>query len=421
MTPAEVAPEEVSPAPSRLKTWAFAVGAAVVATAWYMGLSEWLRFTPGSPLTTDSDVIFNSDAAAWTEWLAGEGPLQRPSPLHALLNVVWRPAARGLFALFHAFLPYDQARILAARALVAMVAGAGFGCIAALTMLAGVSRGRRMPLLLVCLLFSSNVLVVSPEHWGLSHGLLCGCGLIVWLDLAPRRKLAYLTFLTILTAGTTVTNAVYPGAALARILAPPRSLEWMARPRSMAIAGFTALVLFAAAVASRPVIHSRMPRLTEHVTGYVHLRLIREPARAAIDSLTGLVYPAIAPMPELAFEGRRLTFQYYERSTWAWTQVVAAGAWIVLLARCGVGILRSPDARGYGLGLLGWILFNLAFHSIWGDELFLYTAHWSWCLALIVLLGSRAVSPAFLAACVVLLIPGQLTTLYQIGRALRAM
>lgn len=421
MTPADEVPGTPGPARSRKQTRAFAIGAAAIAAAWYMVLSGWLRYTPGSPLTIDINVLFNSDSAAWIDWFAGDSGLARPSPLHALLNVVWRPMGRALFFLLHLVLPRDEARIAAARALVALVAAAGFGCIAALATVAGVSLFRRLLLLPVFLLFSSNVLVVAPEHWGLSFGLLCACGLVVWLDMPPRVKAIWLAILGVLTGGTTITNILYPGAALHRVLSPPRSGEWPFRPRTLAIAAVLAFTACSMVWVFRETIRQRMPKLTEHIAGYVHMRIWHDPARVAIDTLTGLVYPAVAPMPEVTHDGHSLSYQRYERSTWGWAQVVAAAAWIVLLGRCAWAVAPSPDARGYVLGLLAWIGFNFALNAVWGDELFLYSPHWSWCLAIVMLLGSRALSPAFLIACVVLIVPGQLETFYEIGRAVRSM
>ncbi|MBX6314904.1 MAG: hypothetical protein IRY99_18600 [Isosphaeraceae bacterium] len=75
---------------------------------------------------------------------------------------------------------------------------------------------------------------------------------------------------------------------------------------------------------------------------------------------------------------------------------------------------RSRDLRGYWYAILIWLAFNFLFHNLWGAEFFLYNAHWSWALMLVVLLGSRSIPTWAVAAAVLLIIPGQLATLSTI-------
>jgi hypothetical protein len=422
-------PEHRSAAPlgePKRRTGCFTAVATVLAVVWFLALSQGLGFRPNGLPIVRNDVLFNSDAASWVEWLAGEARQTRPSPLHALLNLVWRPIARSLFAGYQLFLPHEVARVLAARTLVAVVAGLGFGCLVFLASIAGVSPAKRVIIASVYLLFSANMLVVAPEHWGLSNGLLSACGLLVCTDPGRRVKIVLLCVLTVLLAGTTITNAVYPGVALcweiARGATPEEGkarLEAFFSPRSFAFAGLAVAATLMAAIIGRGVIASKAPNLAGHLSGYLHLRVIRDPGRAAVDVLSEFVYPAVAPLPEIGPQG--LTYRSFDRCTWLPLQIVAASAWIVLLGRCAASMASTPETRGVFIGLAGWIFFNSALHSIWGDEVFLYTPHWSWCLAVVVFLGARKLSMPFVATMSLLIIPGQIQTLEGVMRAVRAL
>jgi hypothetical protein len=68
---------------------------------------------------------------------------------------------------------------------------------------------------------------------------------------------------------------------------------------------------------------------------------------------------------------------------------------------------------------LGWLLFNVVLHNIWGDEFVLYSPHWSWALMAIVILGARDLSRRFIAAIVVPVVASQIYTLFAIKQALQ--
>lgn len=422
----QVSPKTSIPTELKKSDWSLLVIASIVAGAWFLVLSHRLDFRPNRLPVEKNDVLFNSDAASWIGWLSGNERQLRPSPLHALVNVVWRPLGRTLFAAYHMFLPHEEARVLAARTLVAAVAGVGFGSMALLAVLGGLSAGKRGILLCVYPLFSANLLVVSPEHWGLSNGLLSVAGLVVWMDLNRRTKIGSLVLLTILLGGTTITNAIYPGFALLYELTRPVEAgksRWLVRAlmsrKALVIASLVVLVVLGAAIPAVKVIAARAPNLAGHISSDLHLRILRDPMRAFVDILSEFVYPAVAPLPETKPD--RLTYLHYEKCSWGPPQVIAALAWIVLLGRCAAALARREETRGYLQGLIGWVLVNSALHSIWGDEVFLYTPHWSWCLAAVVFLGARDLSVPFLAIAGLLIIPGQIQTLGGVIRAVRCL
>ena len=88
------------------------------------------------------------------------------------------------------------------------------------------------------------------------------------------------------------------------------------------------------------------------------------------------------------------------------------------LARCTLKGLKHENTRLYVWLPLGWILFSAVFHNIWGDELLLFSPHWSWALMALVLLGARDLSLKFTAAVFVPIVVSQVYTLITIKSAL---
>src|SRR5262249_53688894 len=93
---------------------------------------------------------------------------------------------------------------------------------------------------------------------------------------------------------------------------------------------------------------------------------------------------------------------------------LSAAAWGVLLIWCVCNGLRDPDCRPRVIVLLLWVAFNSVFHLFWGDECFLYSAHWAWALFLLVLLGLRSIRLAYLVPVALLIVAGQAFTLQKI-------
>ena len=53
-------------------------------------------------------------------------------------------------------------------------------------------------------------------------------------------------------------------------------------------------------------------------------------------------------------------------------------------------------------------------HTVWGDELFLYTPHWSWALFGLVLLGAGRLPLRFVAAMCLATAPAQIQMLLAV-------
>jgi hypothetical protein len=178
-------------------------------------------------------------------------------------------------------------------------------------------------------------------------------------------------------------------------------------------------------------------RLHSHVGDYLNLRLVRHPLDAAEYAVFALVAPAVGPLPEVQRTkgSDMVTYESGQPVHWSsnglfvgsdgqplrnyrGVQAVGAVLWICLLLSCAYWAFRDPRTRRLVWLPAGWILFNLVFHNLWGDELFLYAPHWSWALMGLVLLGARHLSRTATAWMVTPMLVCQLYTLLRIKDAL---
>lgn len=404
------APIGVVVAPNHLKV---ATLVAFIAAIWFVLLSGWLGVTPGSVMTKRQNVLFNSDMNLWVDRMIGNA--RSPERLvHPLEVLIWRTPCRGLQHLLGLFLPFDYAGLLAARLLVAAVAAFGVGFLAYLALHMGVKKIQLGFLFAMYLLFTSNTTLCLPEHFGISNGLLCITFVFPIIVVSAELRAAGLVGLAVLCGGTTITNVLFPLASLVRYCL--RSTRTKVYAAAVAIAGGLGTALF---------LYLRSSTIHYFVGKYLSLRLFHDPLEAGIYAIYALVAPPIGPAPRMlrwpgwdmvsyepALQPLRLNYYFG-------FQAIGAIAWAILLVTCISKALRDDRTRTYVWLPLGWLLFNIAFHNVWGDELFLYAPHWSWALMALVVLGARGLSTKFLAVTSVIVIASQIDTLFAIKRALQ--
>jgi len=154
------------------------------------------------------------------------------------------------------------------------------------------------------------------------------------------------------------------------------------------------------------------------------MRWIRDPFRACIYAVYAVVCPAVGPTP-LVMRVPGWDMVSYEPahhvvllSYYLGLQAVGAVAWAVLLVRSTTKALQAEKTRAYVWLPLGWIVFSILFHNVWGDEMALYSPHWSWALMALVILGARQLPLKFVATLFVPIVVSQIYTLIQIHTAL---
>ncbi len=399
------------------KRWIPAGGAAI-AFIWLLSLSLWLGVKPGSVIARRVDALFDSDTALSISRLSDDRPkpfLHSRYLVHSFETFVWRPISRTLQRPLRPFVNAAELRILVPMILVASIAAAGFGALLMIGLGTSAPKSIVALVFVLYLAFTSNVIVALPEHYGISSGLLT-MSFLTWMRGARRTRSgqARLIALGAAAAGTTISNGVLTLLCFARDLKRPR--RWIAAAAAGCL-GFGLGIAILARTSSS---------VNWYVQSFSNERLIDHPASAAIYGLAGLVYPAIGPVPPIPTveraNGRQLNVSY-EPIEWGqfdkW-QIVPSIVWCVLLATAIFGGLRNRDTRAGASVLILWVLFNLTLHNLWGDEFFLYSAHWAWALAGLLMLGLGQTKTRWVAAAVVVLVPAQLYTLAGVVRALHS-
>jgi hypothetical protein len=385
----------------------------LTAAIWFVLLSGWLGVTPGSVMTKRQNVLFNSDMNLWVDRMIGNA--RSPERLvHPLEVLIWRTPCRALQHVLGLFLPFDYAGLLAARLLVAAVAALGVGFLAYLALHLGVKKIQLGFLFAMYLLFTSNTTLCLPEHFGISNGLLCITFVFPIVVASAELRATGLVALAVLCGGTTITNVLFPLASFVQYCL--RSARAKAYAAAVAMAGGLGAALF---------LYLRSSTIHYFVGKYLSLRLFRDPLEAGVYAIYALVAPAIGPVPRILrvpgwdMVSYEPALQPLHLNYYLGFQAIGAVAWAVLLVACISKALRDDRTRAYVWLPLGWLLFNIGFHNVWGDELFLYAPHWSWALMALLVLGARGLSIKFLAVTSVVVIACQIDTLFAIKHALQ--
>jgi hypothetical protein len=451
---------QVSTAPTQ-RLW-FAAALGLVAVVWFTALSGWLGITSGSVLLSRQNVLFNSDTNTWVDEMVNNhhAPSASGRAIHPLMSWFWRPPTQLLSSVLRLWLPREQAGVMGTRLLVAIVAGAGVGSLAWVALALGTPPHQCVLMLMMYLLFTTNSTAALPEHFGISNGLLSIVFAVSILASNRAVRSLVLAVLACLCLGTTLTNVLYPLAALyqwsvrssrtrktiiaAAAAAMPIAIFLFVDSRKVVLLYTDANKDIASQVAVLP---AHIPGITRwylkttqihgHVGDYLNLRLVKHPLDAATYAVFAVVAPAIGPSPKVRRTkgADMVTYESSQPLHWnpngyftgsdgvslrAYSSVQGIGAalWLGLLVLCAFRTFNDPSTRRLGWLPAAWILFSLVFHNLWGDELFLYAPHWSWALMALVLIGARHMSRSMVAAFVIPIMLCQSYTLFEIKNAL---
>jgi hypothetical protein len=416
-----------------------AAGIGLVAVIWFLLLSGWLGAAPGTVMMQRQNVLFNSDTNGWVERMSGD---VRPKQfvIHPREVTLWRPPSRAIFYLLTAFLPPEYAAVFAVKLLVAIVAGSGVGFLAFLALRSGITIAQCVLLFTVYLLFTSNSTACLPEHFGISNGLLSIAFVAPLLTESTQIRTILLGILAVPIGGTTITNLLFPLGSF---------VGYRFKLMRVKLAVLAAGILGALGVTLFCYKHSST--IFRIIKYYSNWRLLRDPLKAGAYAIFALVSPAVGPVPLIAripgwdmvsyeppHEPVRLSYylgipaassSFWDRaplshflngSHYFWLPAIGATAWLALLVMCAFKGLKDHETRAPAQLLLGWLLFNVIFHNIWGDEFFLYAPHWSWALMGLSVLGARHLSRTLTAAMAVPIVASQIYTLLSIKSALES-
>ena len=408
----ETLPMNAAPPTSRANAKTVAAITGLAAVIWFMLLSGWLKATPGSVITRRQNVLFNSDTNVWLDRIVGDARSPEAA-VHPLEIAFWRPPVRAVQHLLEIFIPADYAGILAARLVVALIHGMGVGFLALLALRIGVKLPQCILLFIIYLLFTSNATAALPEHFGISNGLLSMTFVVPIFLVGDAIRTGFLLVMVVLCGGTTITNTLYPIAAL-----------WQYFFKSMRTRLLALAIVAPLGLAAGLFLYLKSYVIHHFVNDYSTFRLLHDPLRACVYGVYTFLSPAVGPSPRImrepgwdmvSYEPAHdvLRFSYYFG-----LQAIGAIAWFVLLFRCLARALREEATRVYVWLPLGWLVFSAVFHNVWGDELLLFSPHWSWALMALVVLGARDLSLKFVAAVFAPIVVSQVRTFLQIKSAL---
>jgi hypothetical protein len=366
------------------KAIGWAVLFAGLLAAGLFGLSIALGCTAGRPAATRTDVYFQSDAGQRV-MDAAVGGCTYAGGSHFLMRKFWTPALQGVMR-------RTSDRAYAAPIAVAAgvaVAALGYAVLFYALLRTHVRLGTLLAFWPVLLLASSQVVACLPDHFALSAGLLPGAYGVYVLAQAGlwnwRWATACLVGFMLLAAGICITNVLWPALLILALV-----VERYAVPRRWVVrACLAGLFAFAATIAVIHFYGERIPAVWQ-AKMWLNLRWAEDPAGALTRSLRATIDPIIAPTPRIDtnnfYASEMLTFESPKEPYRLWpydlARTPAVLAWLVLLA------LAVRAQAGLPWAVLGlWLLFNVLFHNVWGDELFLYSTHWFWALWLIALRG----------------------------------
>jgi hypothetical protein len=390
------------------------VVAALVTTATFFAVAEVLDVQPYRPIATRTDVFFQSDAGG----LVSDAVTQfheRARGTHPLVYPCWTVPVHRLALALESVVPREVTATYGSRVLVNVVSGLGVGVLVFSLRRRGVPGSRLLLFAPLLLLGNGNALAAIPDHFGLSLGVLTAA-FAAYVDPCPwKRRAVGLGLLAGLAFGVTVTNVVFPAGLLALLMGANARIPGRV---CAALASFAALGLLAAVVAwsARPDIRARV---NDRVGLYLTWKLTRDPALAATHVARGTIDSVVAPTPAVTRDNldRKPMLTYQPAKVpyrlWPYDAVRSAGAacWLVLL---GVGVgrsLRDRSLRVPAVALLAWSAGTLAFHTVWGDEYFLYTPHHAWAFVTIAVWGWHGRPVREPAALVVVIVVASLVTL----------
>lgn len=365
--------------------WKWAASVALLASVWLCCLSGLLGVIPGRPAAMRCDVIFQCDAGTRiSDVQNGTNSLSLGS--HALLATLWSPVLGSISRLFA---DPNSAAVMVCRVVAALGAGAGIGVLFGCLRCAGWTLRNCIASLGVVLLSSYQVVACLPDHFAFSSGLLpASFGVFVLANrgiVSIRCARWVLIAAAILAAMICLTNVIWPGMLIAAL-----SGKFRLSPRWWVVSAALGMLMFCVLIIGIQRYGERFP-IAWQAKRWLHLRILHDPPGALLRSFRGVVDPVVAPDPFIDtnndFRVPMLTLDPDSgMPIWPHRGILAVGAisWILLLTRS----FKANRCRSARL-LSIWIVGNLLFHNIWGDELFLYAPHYGWGLAILPFVANR--------------------------------
>ena len=283
-------------------------------------------------------------------------------------------------------------------------------------------RSERIRLFLPIVGLSSVAFLVAlPESFGIAMALLLTCWTMVFSAVCRNVNISRSRIIAaaFVCGGCTTTNALAPivnGVITKGGLSPDgKSVKWEGGRFNRWVATLTFAFIGSLLILGiccyhtvniREVVQGFLPSALKEPLGYFNFRLVRDPIKGMLYSLWGTVAPVIPPIPTFRLFGltRGLTYEpvsFRQFSLFQWPGILA---WWTVIAH-GICSRWERHERFLTISCFAWLIWNLVFHNLWGDEFFLFSPHWVWCLWLLFGMGFRKLKSRIVpvvAACIIL-------------------
>lgn len=357
----------------------------------FFGVAELLDFSPGRAIASRTDVYFQSDAGGLVED-AIENYDQRARGVHPAIYPLWTKPLHWLASKLSPQLPMITTATYASRLLVNFASGIGIGGLASVLRRRGFSTGKLAIFVVLMVVSFGNTLAAIPDHFGLSLGAFAASLAVYLHPSTPRRRAFLLVICMMLAASITITNLLFSALLLAAIALREMTITW----RAWCLVMLLALAVLGGATAVYLSRSDLQARVEERIHLYLNWTLTRDPPKAAAMIMRSSIDSVVGSTPAVSSESNlerlpMLTYQPPGRPYLLWPystlQSIAVVAWLMILA---VGVVRGLSQTHWKLPvalLLMWWIWNAVFHTVWGDEYFLYTPHYAWALLTAAFLG----------------------------------
>lgn len=331
-----------------------------------LGLLGWVSGQLPSSLfsVTGSDAWFQSDIPRVLANIVDAHSNHYRTKVHPIASIVLHPAALILRALW----PGTDLQV--AMRLMSLVAALWVGSFYALCRLLGAARWGAVCFSLLAIGSAAFLFWFSvPETF--SIGSLTVLWVLLVAALAVHRPVGdgLLLFASVASLAITVTNWV-AGLALAACQRPWRGALRISAMAFVIVAALSVLQRFFYTFAKFFFLGSQEEMLYVNVpqSGTVLDKL-------AAMFLHGLSMPALLTKAAEAPRLDWLTVQFSAPGSGGPAGLAALGLWLLLLAAGVAGLVRSPAWHGFGKVLGVTLAVQVVLHLIYGEETFLYAAH----------------------------------------------
>lgn len=405
MTEALIYPQEQKGYAAR-RLLLVALVSLVASFMFYSLLTAQLQIKPNHIGTTAENFFFNADVPVYIE-KTNNRDWHELSSKHALRMIVWIPMVRSLEILYDDRPPYERTAL--AVILFNKI------CLALSFTLLSVFTYNYLCCLPKWLIFNgmqllsvAGLIMIAPDHFTQSYLLLSLSFILLFLNIPFTVLLPIQLLLGLLIAGTTTTNAIFSALIITYLL---QRRKWL--PNAMVTSGY--MLGFAGFfLISGYLFFTYTPSNDQQLmfNRFFNFQLYREPIAALEYFLASLTYPIAAPLPRLS-DVPIVTFEPIKLISHSLIDWIIFTLTLLLVV---TGIQRSLSTWGKQLTTtaLMWLMFNVLFHNIWGDEYMLYIPHFSFLLLLFSLSQIKRMSVTGCALLILPIIAYQLYTLYQV-------